>query len=225
MYSRLWSIVGTIILSVVILGQSAATEQLRKWNFPVQDIHGKPITIETFLDRVTVIYFSTQQSKTKDMELGQEIGARFGLKRGYQSIAIPNTSDVPMWARFVATIKIALAEKRAVREAVQRQQANGNMEITEEEIRNKIIFINDKDGKVWNRMGLSAAPTNSFLGVIDRTGTMVYLQEAPINRDKLFGVLGKQFAGENTRWSTWSVPRTQPTPTNSSTGSTQTQEQ
>ena len=72
------------------------------------------------------------------------------------------------------------------------------MEITEDEIRKKIIFINDKDGKVWNRMGLSSDATNSFIGVIDRTGTLVFLQEAPINMDELFRVLENQFDGEST---------------------------
>ena len=224
MQSKLWFFVGTVLFSTVLIGDTAASEQLRRWNFPVSDIHGRPITMETFLDRVTVVSFSTQQSKAKDMELGQEIGQRFGLRPGYQSIAIPNTSHVPIWARFVAALKVAGAEQRAVREAVERQRSLGNMTITEEEIRKKIIFINDKDGGVWKRMGLDEDATESFVGVIDRTGTLVYLQQAPINTDELFRILEVELGTEDTRWSTWSAPRRDPTSTVSGNGTIQAQD-
>lgn len=179
-------------------GNLSAQEPIRRWNFPANDIHGRSITLATFINRVTVVSFSTQKSKESDMSLGQEIGQKFGQRRAYQSLAIPNTIDVPLWAKFVAVLKVKGAENEAVHEALLRQQAAGNRDITEEEVRRRVIFIHDKDGSVWERMGVDARSDRSFIGVIDKTGTLVHLESMPINKKTFFNVLEEEFDKEAT---------------------------
>ena len=126
------------------------------------------------------------------MQLGQEIGQRFGHRSDYQSLVIPNTSQVPLWAKFVAIMKVAGAEKEAVRKAARKQKANGN-NLTEKEVRRRIFFVHDKDGKVWEHFGLDIDTNRSFLGLIDRSGTLIYVEKSPINREELFRRLEKEF--------------------------------
>ena len=169
------------------------------WKFPAKDIHGKAITIDTFMDRVTIVSFSSQKSQEKDMQLGQEIGQRFGHRSAYQSLVIPNTTNVPLWGKFVAIMKVAGAEKEAIREASRRQKALGH-NLTDEDVRRRIIFVHDKDGKVWEYFGLDIDADRSFLGVIDRSGTLVYIEKSPINRDEFFRILEKEFDKNKSEW-------------------------
>ena len=193
LFSKLSTSTFALALVLLCLVRNAQAGQPLRWNSPVNDIHGQPVTIDTFIDRVTVVSFSTQKSKESDMRLGQEIGERFGQQRVYQSLAIPNTADVPLWAKFLAVMKVVGAEKDAVKEAILRQKATGNGKITEEEVRRKIIFIHDKDGSVWERMGLDVNSTRSFIGVIDRTGTLIHLERMPVNKQAFFALLEREF--------------------------------
>lgn len=189
---KLWSAVFIIVSGVICTAGPSLADHLIKWKFPAKDINGRTITIDTFMDRVTVVSFSSQKSQERDMQLGQEIGQRFGHRSDYQSLVIPNTSYVPLWGKFVAIMKVAGAEKEAIREASRRQKANGN-NLTEEEVRRRVIFVHDKDGKVWEYFGLDIDANRSFLGVIDRSGTLVYIEKSPINRDEFFRILEKEF--------------------------------
>ena len=189
---KLWSAVFIILSGIICsLGPSFA-DQLNGWSYPLKDIFGRTITKDTFMDRVTVVSFSSQKSEEKDMQLGQEIGQRFGHRSDYQSLVIPNTSQVPLWAIFVAIKKVAGAEKEAVREAARKQKANGN-NLTEEEVRRRIFFVHDKDGKDWEHFGLDIDTNRRFLGLIDRSGTLIYVEKSPINREELFRRLDKEF--------------------------------
>lgn len=187
------SLAFVLVLALSSIGNLSAQEPTRRWDFPARDIHGRSITLATFINRVTVVSFSTQKSEESDMSLGQEIGQKFGQRRAYQSLAIPNTIDVPLWAKFVAVLKVKGAENEAVHEAWLRQKASGNNDITEAEVRRRVIFIHDKDGSVWERMGVDARSDRSFIGVIDKTGALVHLESMPIDKKTFFNVLEEEF--------------------------------
>ncbi|NIO10237.1 MAG: hypothetical protein GTO40_20425 [Deltaproteobacteria bacterium] len=126
------------------------------------------------------------------MRLGQEIGQEFGHIPSYQSLTIPNTFNVPGWAKFIAKRKVAAFQKKAVEEAHRRQQARGN-QVTKDQVREKIIFVHDRDGQIWEHLGVNRHSISIFVGVIDRAGKLVYLVESPINRDELFERLEYEF--------------------------------
>ena len=166
--------------------------ELLKWNYNVTDINGNLITINTFLNKVTVVTFATQASQGKAMRLGQEIGQKFGPRPAYQSLAIPNTSNVPFWAKFIASRKVAGFAKKAVDEAVRRQQALGYY-VTKEEVREKIIFVHDKDGQIWQHLGVNRHSISVYVGVINKSGNLVYIAEAPIDMRELFEKVEEAF--------------------------------
>src|SRR6266404_3879903 len=62
------------------------------WNFTAQDIHGNEVSRERFINHVTIVSFSTPETKDRAMAVGQEIGARYGRHPAYQNVALPNTS-------------------------------------------------------------------------------------------------------------------------------------
>jgi len=166
--------------------------ELLKWNYNVTDINGNPITINTFLNKVTVVTFSTQASQGRAMRLGQEIGQKFGPRPAYQSLAIPNTSNVPFWAKFIASKKVAGFAKKAVDEALRRQQTLGH-HVTKGEVRRKVIFVHDKDGQIWQHLGVNQHSISSYVGVINKSGNLVYIAEAPVNMRELFQILEESF--------------------------------
>jgi len=197
---KIWSAALTLLFGIICADSPAQAEQLQKWRYPVKDIHGRPITLDTFVNRVTVVSFSSQKSRTKDMQLGLEIGQKFGKQRAYQSLVIPNTSHVPQWAKFVASIKIAGAEKKAVREATKRQKAIGN-NLTEDDVRQRIFFVHDMDGKVWERFGIDLNSNRSFLGIIDRSGTLIHVERTPINREEFTRIVEMELRKQNSKFS------------------------
>jgi len=177
------------LLATETAGNSA---ELHKWNYNVTDINGNPITINTFINKVTVVTFSTKASRGTAMRLGQEIGQKFGHRPTYQSLTIPNTSNVPFWAKFIASKKVAGIAKKAVDEALRRQQALGH-HVTKEEIREKIIFVHDKDGQIWQHLGVNRHSISSYVGVINKSGNLVYIAEAPVDMRELFQILNEVF--------------------------------
>ena len=186
-------IIPMILISAWICGQgTAGATDFRRWAYNVSDIDGNPITLDSFLNKVTVVTFSTKESPGTAMRLGQEIGQEFGDRPSYQSLTIPNTSNVPGWAKFIANKKVEAFQKKAVDEAYRRQQARGN-HVSKDQVRKKIIFVHDKDGQIWEHLGVNHNSVSIFVGVIDKLGNLVYLAEAPINRDELFDRLEYEF--------------------------------
>ncbi len=177
------------LLSTETAGNSV---ELLKWDNNITDINGNPITINTFLNRVTVVTFSTKESRGTAMRLGQEIGQKFGHKPAYQSLTIPNTSNVPFWAKFIARRKVAGFAKKAVDEALRRQQAVGH-HVTKQEVRKKVIFVHDKDGQIWQHLGVNQHSISSYVGVINKSGNLVYIAKAPVNMRELFQILEEAF--------------------------------
>jgi len=177
------------LLSTETAGNSA---ELSRWNYNVTDINGNPITLNTFINKVTVVTFSTKESRGTAMRLGQEIGQKFGHRPTYQSLNIPNTLNVPFWAKFIARKKVAGFAKKAVDEALQRQQTLGH-HVTKEEVRKKIIFIHDKDGQIWQHLGVNRHSISSYVGVINKSGNLVYIAEAPVDMRELFQKLEEVF--------------------------------
>ena len=170
----------------------AGSTEFKRWASRVPDINGNPITVDTFRNKVTVVSFSTKESRGTAMRLGQEIGQEFGHRPNYQSLAIPNTSNVPYWAKFIVKRKAAAFQRKAVAEAAKRQIALGNY-VTQDQIRKKIIFINDTDGHVWEHLGVNPHSVSTFVGVIDKFGNLVYLEESPFNMRELFRKLEFEF--------------------------------
>ncbi len=177
------------LLSTKTAGNSA---ELHKWNYNITDINGNPITVNTFINKVTVVTFSTKESRGAAMRLGQEIGQKFGHRPTYQSLTIPNTLNVPFWAKFIASKKVAGLAKEAVDEALRRQQAVGH-HVTKEEVRKKVIFVHDKDGQIWQHLGVNQHSISSYVGVINKSGNLVYMAEAPIDMRELFQILEEAF--------------------------------
>ncbi len=170
----------------------AGSTEFKRWAYRVTDINGNPITIDNFKNKVTVVSFSTKESRGIAMRLGQEIGQEFGHRPNYQSLAIPNTSNVPYWAKFIAKRKVAAFQRKAVAEATKRQKALGN-HVTQDQIRKKIIFINDTDGQIWEHLGVNPHSVSNYVGVIDKFGNLVYLEESPVNKRELFRKLEFEF--------------------------------
>ena len=177
------------LLSIETAGNSA---ELRKWNYNITDIKGNPINVNTFINKVTVVTFSTKESRGTAMRLGQEIGQKFGHRPSYQSLAIPNTSNVPFWAKFIANKKVAGFAKKAVDEVLRRQQTQGH-HVTKEEVRKKVIFVHDKDGQIWQHLGVNQHSISSYVGVINKSGNLIYIAEAPVNMRELFQILEQAF--------------------------------
>ncbi len=177
------------LLSIKTAGNSA---ELHKWNYNITDINGNPITVNTFINKVTVVTFSTKESRGAAMRLGQEIGQKFGHRPTYQSLTIPNTLNVPFWAKFIASRKVTGLAKKAVDEALWRQQAVGH-HVTKEEVRKKIIFVHDKDGQIWQHLGVNQHSISSYVGVINKSGNLVYIAEAPVDMRELFQILEEAF--------------------------------
>ena len=177
------------LLSTATAGNSA---KLRSWKDNVPDINGNPITINTFINKVTVVTFSTRESSGAAMRLGLEIGQKFGHRPTYQSLAIPNTSNVPFWAKFIASKQVAGFAKKAVDEALRRQQAVGH-HVTKEEVRKKVIFVHDKDGQIWQHLGVNRHSISVYVGVINKSGTLVFIVQAPINMRELFQKIEAEF--------------------------------
>ena len=177
------------LLSTATAGNSA---ELRSWKDNVTDINGNRITIDTFLDKVTVVTFSTRESAGSAMRLGLEIGQKFGHRPNYQSLAIPNTSNVPFWGKFIANRKVAGFQQKAVDEALQRQQSVG-YHMTEEDVRRKIIFVHDKDGEIWQHLGVNRNSIATYVGVINKSGNLVFITQAPINMRELFQKIEEEF--------------------------------
>ncbi len=181
------------LFAFLLTATAVNSAELRSWNYNnVTDINGNPITIKTFINKVTVVTFSTKESSGTAMRLGLEIGQKFGHWSTYQSLAIPNTSNVPFWAKFIANRKVAGFQKKAVDEALRRQQAVGH-HMTEKEVRKKIIFVHDKDGKIWQHLGLNGHSIATYVGVINRSGNFVYIAQAPVNMRELFQKLEEEF--------------------------------
>ena len=177
------------VLSTATVGNSA---ELRSWKDNVTDINGNRITIETFLNKVTVVTFSTRESAGSAMRLGLEIGQKFGHRPNYQSLAIPNTSNVPFWAKFIANRKVAGFQQKAVDKALRGQQTVG-YHMTEEEVRRKIIFVHDKNGEIWQHLGVDRHSMATYVGVINKSGNLVYIAEDPVNMRDLFQKLEEEF--------------------------------
>jgi hypothetical protein len=177
------------LLSTENVGNSA---EFRTWNYNVMDINGNSISINTFINKVTVVTFATKESSGKAMRLGLEIGQKFGHRPTYQSLAIPNTSNVPFWAKFIANRKVAGFQKEAVDKALRRQQ-NGGHHLSEEEIRRKIIFVHDKDGKIWQHLGVNRHSIAIYVGVINKSANLVYIAQAPVDMRELFRILEEEF--------------------------------
>ncbi len=167
-----------------------------KWGLEIKDIHGKTITQRTFLDKVTVVTLSTHKTKNEAMKLGQEIGKKFGHRTGYQSLAIANTSQLSFFVRWLFSGAIAegvaKAEEEAVQKAIKRQKTRGNKDVTEEKVRRRIIFLHDKDGKVWEHLGIDPKINNYYVGVIDKFATLVHITMAPTDKRDLFSILEKE---------------------------------
>ncbi len=178
-----------VLQSTEVAGNSA---ELLKWDNNITDINGNPITINTFINKVTIVTFSTKESQGTAMRLGQEIGQKFGLRPTYQSLSIPNTSNVPFWAKFIASKKVARFAKKAVDEALRRQQTLGH-HVTKEEVRKKVIFVHDKDGQIWQHLGVNQHSISSYVGVINKSGYLVYIAEAPVDIRELFQILEEAF--------------------------------
>ena len=180
------------LFAFLLTATAVNSAELRSWNYNVTDINGNPITINTFINKVTVVTFSTKESSGTAMRLGLEIAQKFGHWSTYQSLAIPNTSNVPFWAKFIANRKVAGFQKKAVDEALRRQHAVG-YHMTEEEIRKKIIFVHDKDGEIWQHLGVNRYSIATYVGVINKSGTLVFIVQAPINMRELFQKIEAEF--------------------------------
>ena len=191
-YFKLLGFAFLLLFALLATETAGNSAELSKWNYNVTDINGNPITINTFINKVTVVTFSTKESRGTAMRLGQEIGQKFGHRLTYQSLTIPNTSNVPFWAKFIAGKKVASIAKKAVDEALRRQQAVGH-HVTKEEIRKKIIFVHDKDGQIWQHLGVNQHSISSYVGVINKSGKLVYLAEAPVDMRELFQILEEAF--------------------------------
>ena len=176
-------------LSTASAGNSS---ELRSWNYNVTDLNGNPITISTFINKVTVVTFSTKESSGTAMRLGLEIGQKFGHRPNYQSLAIPNTSNVPFWAKFIANRKVAGFQQKAVDKALRGQQTVG-YHMTEEEVRRKIIFVHDKNGEIWQHLGVDRHSIATYVGVINKSGNLVYIAEDPVNMRQLFQKIEEEF--------------------------------
>jgi hypothetical protein len=195
MIKKCIKLLGFAVLSLFALLSTATvgnSQDLRSWNYNVTDLNGNPITINTFINKVTVVTFSTKESSGTAMRLGLEIGQRFGHWSTYQSLAIPNTSNVPFWAKFIANRKVAGFQKEAVDKALRGQQTVG-YEMTEEEVRRKIIFVHDKDGEIWQHLGVNRHSIATYVGVINKSGNLVYIAQAPVNMRDLFQKLEEEF--------------------------------
>lgn len=190
--------IGLLAVGFFVLGLWISSEALsgstdfRRWAYNIRDVNRNPITIDTFLNKVTLVTFSTKESPGTAMRLGQEIGQDFGTRSAYQSLAIPNTSNVPYWAKFIADRKVAAFQRKAVEEALRRQKARGN-HVTKDQIRKKIIFVNDSDGQIWKHLGVNPHSISIYVGIIDKSGNLVYLAESPINRQALYQRLEYEF--------------------------------
>jgi hypothetical protein len=128
------------------------------------------------------------------MRLGREAGARFGARPGFRSLSVANTSQLSFLLRPLAARGVASAEHEAVEKALARQRAQGKPAVSEEEVREHVIFVHDADGSIWRALGVPPEDDALYVGVVDPAARLVYLAREPIDEGELFGVLEAELA-------------------------------
>ena len=156
------------------------------------DIHGTPVGTERLRGHVTLVTFSTRETRARSMRLGQQAGARFGDRPGFQSLTLVNTSRLSFVLRPLAPRVVAEAEQEAIEDALAGQRARGNQAATVDEVRKRVIFVHDRDGHTWKALGVPPDSEAMHVGVIDPAGRLVHLARDPIDETELLAALERE---------------------------------
>lgn len=164
------------------------------WSLDVRDVRGDVVNAERLRWHATLLIVSTRQSRDRAMRLGQDAGARFGRRPGFLSVSVANTSRLSFLLRPLAASGVAEAEQEAVDEAVARQRAAGHPDVTAQDVRTRLLFIHDTDGRVSRTLGIPADDDALYAGLVDPAARVVHLTREPIDEAALFGALEAQLA-------------------------------
>jgi hypothetical protein len=156
------------------------------------DLRGRRVGAERLRGHVTFVTLSTRDAQPRAMRLGQEAAARFGDRPGYQSLTLANTSKLSFVLRPLAPGTIEAAEREAVETALARQHERGKRDVTEEDVRQRVIFVHDTDGSAWRSLGVDPATNELHVAVIDAAASLVYLAREPVDEAELFAVVEEQ---------------------------------
>jgi hypothetical protein len=159
------------------------------WRVQANDTRGEVVDAERLRGHVTLVTLSTRDTRARAMRLGQEVGGRFGGRPGFQTLTLVNTSQLSALLRPLARGQIADAEQEAVDAALARQRAGGNSTVTEDQVRKRVLFVHDADGRLWRALGVPPKDDALHVGVIDREARLVHLAREPIDEAELLAVL------------------------------------
>jgi hypothetical protein len=162
------------------------------WSIAVKDIHGGTVDAASLRGHVTLVTLSTRETRDRSMRLGLDAGARFGDRPGFLSLTLVNPSRLSFVLRPLAPGVVADAEQEAVDGGLARQLARGTPGVSEADVRKRVIFVSDRDGRTWKALGVPAESDALHVGVLDPAGRLVHLARDPIDEAALFAVLDRE---------------------------------